>query len=113
MWHQTKVHLHTKDGTYSPEGKGQAENEDGHLPLGNELTTATLKLLGGCNGAANKCPSIVLRSPHYSSVFFQVCEVAFNFSGCHGTYLGKISLTLWEKIKTTQYVRETTTDTNL
>ena len=28
MWRQTKVHLHTKDGSHSPEGKGLAEGEN-------------------------------------------------------------------------------------
>ena len=56
MWHQTKVYLHTEDGVYSPEGKGQAKSENCHLPPGNELTTATLKASGGCNDAQNKYP---------------------------------------------------------
>ena len=56
VWHQTKVHLHTENGAYSPEGKGKAESEDCHLPPGNELTTTTIKALGGCNDAQNKCP---------------------------------------------------------
>ena len=69
MWHQTKVHLHEEDGTYSPEGKGKAESEDCHLPLGNELTTATLKALVGCNDAQNKRP---LYCPSLISLFFGI-----------------------------------------
>ena len=56
MWHQTNVYLHEEDGTHSPEGKGKAESEDCHLPPENELITATLKALGGCADAQNKCP---------------------------------------------------------
>ena len=63
MWHQTKVHFHTKNGAYSPEGKGQAKSENCHLPPGNELITATLKELGDCDDVQNKrplfCPSLI------------------------------------------------------
>ena len=69
MRHQTKVHLHTKDGTYSPEGKEQAESKDRYLPPGNELITATLKALGGCDDAQNKYP---LYCPSLISLFFGI-----------------------------------------
>ena len=69
MRHQTKVHLNTKDGTYSPEGKGKAESEDCHLPPGNELITATLKALGDCNDAQNKCS---LYCSSLISIFFGI-----------------------------------------
>ena len=69
VWHQTKVHLHTEDGTYSPEGKGQAKSEDCHLPPGNELIMVTLKALDDCNDAQNKCP-LYCSSP--ISLFFGI-----------------------------------------
>ena len=69
VWHQTEVYLHKKDGTYSPEGKGKAESEDCHLPPGNELITATLKALGGCDDAQNKRP---LYWPWLISLFFGI-----------------------------------------
>ena len=69
MRHQSKVHLNTEDGTYSPEGKGQAKSENCHLPPGNELITATLKALVGCNDAQNKCP---LYCPSLISLFFGI-----------------------------------------
>ena len=113
MRHQTKVYLHTKDGTYSPEGKGKAESEDCHLPLGNELTTATLKALVGCNDAQNKCP---LYCSSLTSLFFGI------FPSLRDEYLILVVATglTYKNItnfvgenKTTQYVKETTTDTNL
>ena len=69
MWRETKVHLHTEDGTYSPEGKGKAESEDCHLPPGNELTMATIKASGGYNDAQNKCPLYCLS---LISLFFSI-----------------------------------------
>ena len=113
MWHQTKVHLHTEDGAYSSEGKGQAKSEDCHLPPGNELITATIKALDGCNGAANKCP---LFCPSLISLFFGIFP---SLRGGHLILVVAIGLTykiitnFVEEIKTVQYARETTTDTNL
>ena len=113
MWRETKVYLHTENSAYSPEGKGKAESEDCHLPPGNELTTATLKASGGCNDAQNKYP---LYCPSLISLFFGI------FPNLRDEYLILVVATglTYKNItnfvgenKTTQYVRETTADTNL
>ena len=113
MRHQTKIHFHKEDGAYSSEGKGKAESEDCHLPPGNELTTATLKASDGCNDAQNKCP---LYCPSLISLFFGIFpslwdEYLILAIAIEPTY--KIITNFVEEIKIVQYVRETTTDTNL
>jgi hypothetical protein len=113
VWHQTKVYIHTENGAYSPEGKGKAESEDCHLPPGNELTTATLKASGGCNDAQNKYPLYYLS---LISLFFGIFpslrdEYLILAIAMEPTY--KIITNFVEEIKTVQYARETTADTNL
>lgn len=48
------------------------------MPPGNELITATLKVLGDCNDAQNKCP---LYCPSLISLFFGI------FPSLRGGYL--------------------------
>jgi hypothetical protein len=113
VWRETKVYLRTENGAYSPEGKGKAESEDCHLPPGNKLTTATLKALGGCNDAQNKCP---LYCPSLISLFFGIFpslrdEYLILAIAMEPTY--KIITNFVEEIKTVQYVRETTTNSNI
>ena len=83
------------------------------MPPGNELTMATLKLLVGCNDAQNKCP---LYCPSLISLFFSIFpslrdEYLILAIAMEPTY--KIITNFVEEIKTVQYVRETTADTNL
>ena len=83
------------------------------MPPGNELITTTLKALVGCNDAQNKCP---LYCPSLISLFFSIFpslrdEYLILAIAMEPTY--KIITNFVEEIKTVQYVRETTADTNL
>ena len=74
---------------------------------------ATLKLLGDCNDAQNKRP---LFCPSLISLFFGIFpslrdEYLILAIAMEPTY--KIITNFVEENKTTQYVRETTSDTNI
>ena len=85
-------------------GQRIGKDKDCLLPPGNELITATIKALGGCDDAQNKCP---LYCPSLISLFFGIFpslrdEYLILAIAMEPTY--KIITNFVEEIKTVQYV---------